>query len=60
MNELKYLIFQSLIHKDINAPRRQVYRSVKSDLEKERVHYDPEMIEVLIEVCLSELEAQSV
>lgn len=44
------------MHNDMNAPRRQVYKDVKSDLDRERVSYDPEMIEVLIEVCLSELE----
>lgn len=56
MNELKYLIFQALMSIDRSVPKREIVKSVKGFLDNERVGYDPEMIEVYIDVCLSELE----
>ena len=56
VNELKYLIFQHLISLDLTMPRRDLIKEVKRELDKERVIYDKELIDVLIEVCIGDIE----
>ena len=56
MNELEYLIYQALIQMDTNRPLREIHKDVKAYLEKERISFDKELVDVLIEFCLSKLE----
>lgn len=57
VNELKYLIFQHLMSLDLSTPRRDLIKEVKRQLDKERVPYDRDLVDVLIEVCIGEIEA---
>lgn len=56
MNELKYLIYQSLINQDLNVRKKEIFQNVKNDLDKEHISYDSQMIDTLIEICVDEIE----
>lgn len=56
MNELKYLIYQALINCDSSMSERETVKEVKRQLDKERVSYDPQLIDIFIEMAVQEIE----
>ncbi len=40
---------------DLDRPKRIIYKEVKQQLDKERIEYDSDLIDLLIEMCISTL-----
>lgn len=40
---------------DLNKPKREIYRNVRKQLDTERIEYDSEIIDLLIELCINTL-----